>query len=344
MLSKIAVVAGAVAFFLASPSDTPHFWPDNVESRIIDTSRIDVQVYHAGNVGMPIVVMQDMHNYFDPDPGWSDPEENAAWIRTGAGHRNFVSRLGENYRVLVPIRRGYGLTEDPGKGYDAATTGRDILAMLDALDIERAVFVGRTPSQNEMLWLAENHPERMAGMILLEGVPQPLIDVSDPAVFAFASGWWRGARDLGDNDERIDQLTMGRLDGYVPAFLTDPERRIAVPTLYLAGSEDFEGKWMWSNLYRFERAETKCESATQTYPCSVFGDPQRVARLDEVFSDHPMEALIGSARDRMKRQFSNFEVSPAPQGHEQVEDIWGDYYERIQPFLRRLEVEFKASG
>ena len=94
----------------------------------------------------------------------------------------------------MPIRRGYGLTEDPGQGYDAAGIGRDMAAMLDALGIARAVFVGRTPSQNDMLWLAENHPERMAGMILLEGGPQPLIDVSDPVVFAFAAGWWRGAR------------------------------------------------------------------------------------------------------------------------------------------------------
>lgn len=341
MLSKIVLGASAVALFLAGSNDREAFWPDNVESRIVDTATIDIQVYSAGEAGMPIVVMQDMHDYFAP--GWSDPQGKDDWVRFTAGHRNFVSRLGGDYRVFAPIRRGYGLTQDPGGGYDPATSGRDILAMLDALGIERAVFVGRTPSQNEMLWLAENHPERMAGMILLEGVPQPLIDVSDPAVFAFAAGWWRGARDLGDTDERIDQLTMGRLGGYVPAFLTDPEMRIEVPTLYLAGPDDFEGKWMWSNLYRLEKAEAKCETVTPTFPCNVFGDPQQVARLDKVFSDHPMEKLIASTRAKMERQFSDFEVSPNPHGNQPVKDFWNDYYERIQPFLIRLSQECRQA-
>jgi pimeloyl-ACP methyl ester carboxylesterase len=316
----------------------PAFWPETVRSEMIETATIKMQVYLAGESGMPVVVMQDMHDYFDPAPKWDDPQMQAGWIASGAGHRDFVARLGERYRVLAPIRRGYGETEDPGNGYDAATTGRDLIALLDSAGIERAIFVGRTPSQNEMLWLAENHPERMAGMMLLDGMVQPLGDVSNPDFFAFASGWWRGARDLADSDERVDQLTSERLSGYVPAFLSDASITIDVPTLYLEGHAAFEGQWMWSNLYRFERgAIEQCVEITQSYPCSVFGDSERVARLDALFENHPMQELVAGGLARMQEQFSDFTISHYPHGAEMVPDFWSDYFERIQPFLSRIQ-------
>lgn len=84
----------------------------------------------------------------------------------------------------------------------------------------------------------------MAGMVLLEGMAQPLLDISDPDAFAFASGWWRGARDIANTDDRIDQPTSERLGDYVPAFLSDTELSIDVPTLYLDGPPAFEGQWM----------------------------------------------------------------------------------------------------
>lgn len=321
-------------------ADRPTFWPDAVRSEMVDTASIEMQVYRAGDTGMPIVVMQDMHDYFEPNPKWEDPEQRQRWIAGGAGHRDFVARLADDHSVYVPIRRGYGLTEDPESGYDAATTGRDVIAMLDAFGIDRAVFVGRTPSQNEMLWLAENHSDRMAAMILLEGVVQPLLDLGNPDALAFASGWWRGARDIANTDDRIDQLTRDRLGGYIPAFLTDPNVRIDVATLYLVGPPAFEGQWMWSNLYRFERSATEqCPEKSESYPCSVFGDPERVARLDALFSDHPLEALVANGLEKMKSQFTRFSVAPYPHGTEIVEDFWNDYYERIQPFLEHIAAE-----
>ncbi len=337
---RLLLIASAVILASQVAADRPDFWPETVRSEMVDTATIEMQVYRAGASGIPIVVMQDMHDYFDPNPKWEDPAAQEGWIASGAGHRNFVARLGERYRVLAPIRRGYGLTEDPGSGYDAATTGRDLIALLDASGVERAIFVGRTPSQNEMLWLAENHPDRMAGMVLLEGMAQPLLDISNPDAFAFASGWWRGARDIANTDDRIDQLTSERLGGYVPAFLSDTELSIDVPTLYLDGPPAFEGQWMWSNLYRFERNSVeRCPEITESYPCSVFGDSERVARLDALFTNHPMQDLVANGRARMQEQFTDFTVSTYPHGEQMVSDFWGDYFERIQSFLERVAAE-----
>jgi len=339
-IKRILLAASLLLFGSQAVADRPDFWPDSVRSEMVDTVTIEMQVYRAGESGMPVVVMQDMHDYFDPNPKWEDPQARAGWIAQGAGHRDFVARLGEKHRVFVPIRRGYGLTEDPGTGYDAATTGRDLIALMDASGIDRAVFVGRSPSQNEMLWLAENYPDRMAAMILLDGIVQPLLDVSDPDAFAFASGWWRGARDVANTDERIDQLTSERLGGYVPAFLSDTELRIDVPTLYLEGPPAFEGKWMWSSLYRMSRASVEmCTEVTGAYPCSVFGDPGRVARLDEFFDDNPIETLVAGGRSKMEDQFTDFTLDPYPHGEQMVQNFWGDYLERIQPFLSRFSAE-----
>ena len=62
--------------------------------------------------------------------------------------------------------RGHGDSSSPADGYRIADLAADVVALLDALEIERAVIVGHSMST----WVAEqiaiDHPERVLGLVL----------------------------------------------------------------------------------------------------------------------------------------------------------------------------------
>ncbi|MCM8556648.1 alpha/beta fold hydrolase [Sphingomicrobium sediminis] len=335
-MSSIGLIAAAMTITSGPEAIArPQWWPDSVRDTTVETGVIKMQVYRAGDEGVAVVIMQDMHDYFDPAPKWEgDIQEQ--WIERGSRHRNFVATLAKQHRVFVPIRRGYGATEDPGVGYDVATYAEDVLAMLSKEGVERAVFIGRNPAQNDIYWIAEHHPERMIAMALFEPTPWLPFDFDNEDAFAFASGWWRGARDMGATDERIDELTLSRFSGAIPHFLSEEGAQIDVPLLYLSSPPSFEGAWMWANLFAFEDEDADCSEVTSNYPCSVFGDADRVDRLRTYFGSHPHNALAASTRERLEATFSDMTVVPYPFGDEFPSDIWAYYGEVVEPFLARF--------
>ncbi|WP_143736758.1 alpha/beta fold hydrolase [Erythrobacter dokdonensis] len=275
-----------------------------------------------------------MHNYFTPQ---GDPEYCARFLAMSGPQREFLARLGRNYRAYAPMRRGYGKTQDDG-AYDIASNGRALIAMLDAEGIEKAVFLGRTPSQLDLLWLAENHPERIAGVIFLEGTPQVLLDATDPDMFALGAGFWRTSLDISSDIGKLDAMTVGRLGSYIPEFLSDPEVQIEVPVLYLEGPPPTEGKWMWLEIFRGVGSQVKCQEVTDDFPCNVLGNPERVARLEAALTAHPMRKLAAQSRALMAARFTDFRVDPfrMPKGPPSPDNMWAEYYDRVQPFLESI--------
>ena len=69
-------------------------------------------------------------------------------------------------RVLVPDMRGYGESSAPERieDYDVLALCDDMVGLLDALEIERAVFVGHDWGANVVWWLAAIHPDRVAAV------------------------------------------------------------------------------------------------------------------------------------------------------------------------------------
>ena len=51
---------------------------------------------------------------------------------------NFAPSFVRNFRVLGITRRGFGASSKPASGYDTASLARDIVTVLDILDIPRA--------------------------------------------------------------------------------------------------------------------------------------------------------------------------------------------------------------
>ena len=69
--------------------------------------------------------------------------------------------------VVAVTQRGHGDASRPADGYGLPFFSGDVLALLDALGIERAVIVGHSMGSAVALRFAVDHPERVRGLVLI---------------------------------------------------------------------------------------------------------------------------------------------------------------------------------
>jgi pimeloyl-ACP methyl ester carboxylesterase len=75
-----------------------------------------------------------------------------------------MARLSHAYRVIAPDLRGFGASGKPSGPFGPADHAADMLALLDALGIERVGIVGHDVGGAAMQPLARQAPERIAGL------------------------------------------------------------------------------------------------------------------------------------------------------------------------------------
>ena len=66
------------------------------------------------------------------------------------------------FRVVAPDLRGFGASDAPADGYSIDRFADDLIALLDALKIERAVVAGMSMGGYILMNLLERHPERVS--------------------------------------------------------------------------------------------------------------------------------------------------------------------------------------
>jgi 3-oxoadipate enol-lactonase len=76
--------------------------------------------------------------------------------------------LAGSFRVLRYDQRGHGRTEAPAGRYSFDTLIADALALMDALEVERATFCGLSMGGATALGLAQRHPERVSRAIVCD--------------------------------------------------------------------------------------------------------------------------------------------------------------------------------
>ena len=120
--------------------------------RQIDAGVLNIAYHEAGPAGGPVAILMhgfpyDIHAFVDVAP----------------------QLAAQGCRVIVPYLRGYGPTRfrDPStpRSGEQAAMGADLMALMDALGIERAVFAGydwggRAACVGAALW-----PDRCAGLV-----------------------------------------------------------------------------------------------------------------------------------------------------------------------------------
>jgi len=97
------------------------------------------------------------------------PESHRAW-------RAVAPALAGDYRVIVPDQRGFGASDKP-EGVDEYRTDRileDLIALADALGLERFTLVGHDWG-GAVAWLAAlKHPDRLKRLVIVNA-PHPLV-------------------------------------------------------------------------------------------------------------------------------------------------------------------------
>ena len=73
---------------------------------------------------------------------------------------------GLGFRAIRYDQRGHGASEAPDGDYAMERLGRDVLELLDALKIDRAMFCGLSMGGMTGIWLAMHHPRRFSRLAL----------------------------------------------------------------------------------------------------------------------------------------------------------------------------------
>ena len=80
-----------------------------------------------------------------------------------------ASVLVPDHRVVAVDLRGRGRSDKPESGYAIETHVRDIVCLLDDLNISKAVIMGHSLGAFIGLALSANHPDRVAKLVLVDG-------------------------------------------------------------------------------------------------------------------------------------------------------------------------------
>ena len=122
--------------------------------------------YHDEGTGTPVVLMHGS------GPGVT------AW----ANWRLVIPRLSPNRRVIAPDLVGFGYTERPeGVQYDMATWTKQVLDLIDGLELEKVDLVGNSFGGGLALRLAIDHPDRINRIVLMGsmGISFPITEGLD---------------------------------------------------------------------------------------------------------------------------------------------------------------------
>ncbi len=81
---------------------------------------------------------------------------------------DFAPKLTTNYHVYGITRRGFGASGYSATNDPADRLGEDVLAVIKSLKLNRPILVGHSIAGAELSWIANNHPDRVAGVVYLE--------------------------------------------------------------------------------------------------------------------------------------------------------------------------------
>lgn len=91
-------------------------------------------------------------------------------------------RLARDYRVIGMNRRGVGSANPPTFGYGIDRLSADVLAVMDAFDMQRPVLIGHSLGGDELSFIGARHPDRVAGLVYLDAAYDRADGVSDEEV------------------------------------------------------------------------------------------------------------------------------------------------------------------
>ena len=202
-----------------------------------------------------------LHHVVDGDPGAPAVVLASSLGTTHAMWEPQVGPLRERFRVIRCDRRGHGRSPAVPGPTTIEDLGRDLVELLDALDLERVSFCGLSLGGLEGMWLALRAPERVEGLVLactsssfapretwIERAATVRAEGLESIADATMDRWFSASfRDVepGVVERFREMLVSTTPEGYVACCdvladtdLTGDLERIRAPTLVVTGSED----------------------------------------------------------------------------------------------------------
>jgi pimeloyl-ACP methyl ester carboxylesterase len=146
-----SVVCGA--FYIAQLyAQGPAHWkdPSSHATRFVNVEKnVQLEVLDWGGHGRPIILL-------------------AGGGYTAHVFDDLAPKLATNCHVYGITRRGFGASGYSAAGTPAERLGDDVVAVIDALKINKPVLVGHSIAGAEMSSVANNHPDRVAGLVYLD--------------------------------------------------------------------------------------------------------------------------------------------------------------------------------
>lgn len=120
---------------------------EGVGHRFVQAGTVRLHVAEAG-AGEPVIMLH----------GW--PQHWYCW-------RRVIPRLVERHRVICPDLRGFGWSDAPASSYAKEELACDVIALLDALGLDRVRLVGHDWGGFVAFLAALRAPERFSGLLAL---------------------------------------------------------------------------------------------------------------------------------------------------------------------------------
>lgn len=219
-------------------------------------------------------------------PSSATAEVKLNYLQFGSGeHLVLIHGLGANLsfwyfgaaRLLARTRgllmydlRGHGRSSMPRQGYDLQQMVRDLVALLDFLNIDRADFAGHSFGGRVAMTFAALHPERVRNLIVADTQLRAL----QPAVRLSEWGHWEqwkaeleshGLRDLPTNDFIINHGLLVQLSQAHDNLASEGRKRISLRTRDMGD----KGLVRWRELMTNTSADREFEDELFLVPSTL---------------------------------------------------------------------------
>ncbi len=224
---------------------------------------------------MPTIMTKDGTQIYYKDWGSGQPVVfSHGWpLSADAWEDQMFFLTSRGYRCIAHDRRGHGRSSQPWNGNDMDTYADDLAALVEALDLKKAVHVGHSTGGGEVArYIGRHGTKRAAKAVLIgavtplmlktaanpDGLPMEVFDGIRASVLADRSQFWKdltlpfygynrpGAKI--SEGVRESFWLQGMMAGFPAAYfcikafsetdLTEDLKKMDVPTLFLHGDDD----------------------------------------------------------------------------------------------------------
>jgi pimeloyl-ACP methyl ester carboxylesterase len=156
-----------------------------VKSRFVRANGIRLHYHRSGGDGPPVVLA---HGFSDSGRCWA----------------SLLPVLARDFDVVAYDARGHGLSDAPDSAYSADELADDLLALVEALGLDRPVLVGHSMGGNSVGWAALKQPDLPRALVFEDSAlpPPPPPDGPTPEQLdALRAGLVRWVRSLRERSQ-----------------------------------------------------------------------------------------------------------------------------------------------